>query len=209
MALTRKFLVAMGIEEAKIDEIINAHTDVTSSLKQERDSYKEKAEQFDDVQKQLNKANEKLKEFENSDDKDSWQKKYEQAVEDKKKVEKEFADYKKDIADKETTAKKEKAYKQLLKDCGISDKRLDAVLKVSDISNIEFDEDGKIKDSDKLTENIKKEWSDFIVQEGAKGADTAKPPANNGGSSSNASVASQRVAEFYKSRYGTVTTKED
>lgn len=207
MALTRKFLVAMGIEEAKIDEIINAHTDVTNALKQERDSYKEKAEQLDSVQKELNKANERLKEF---DEDDSWQEKYNQVVADKKKVEKEFADYKQDISNKETVSKKKDAYKQLLKDAGISEKRLDAVLKVSDIESIELDEDGKIKDSKTLTENVKKEWSDFIVEKGEKGADVPKPSQNNGGSSTRASIASQRVADFYKERYGNVAqSKED
>ena len=207
MALTRKFLVAMGIEEAKIDEIINAHTDVTNALKQERDSYKEKAEQLDSVQKELDKANERLKEF---DEDDSWQEKYNQVVADKKKVEKEFADYKQDISNKETVSKKKDAYKQLLKDAGISEKRLDAVLKVSDIESIELDEDGKIKDSKTLTENVKKEWSDFIVEKGEKGADVPKPSQNNGGSSTRASIASQRVADFYKERYGNVTqSKED
>ena len=207
MALTRKFLVAMGIEEAKIDEIINAHTEVTNALKQERDSYKEKAEQLDSVQKELNKANERLKEF---DENDSWQEKYNQVVADKKKVEKDFADYKQEIADKETTSKKKDAYKQLLKDIGISEKRIDSVLKVSDISNIELDDEGKIKDSKTLTENIKNEWSDFIVEAGERGASVSKPPQNNGASSTRASVASQRVANFYKERYGNVTeTKED
>ena len=207
MALTRKFLVAMGIEEAKIDEIINAHTEVTNSLKQERDGYKEKAEQFDSIQKELDKANEKLKKF---DEDDSWQDKYNQAVADKKKVEKDFADYKQEIVEKETTSKKKDAYKQLLKDIGISEKRIDSVLKVSDISNIELDDEGKIKDSKTLTENIKNEWSDFIVEAGERGASVPKRPQHNGGSSTRASVASQRVANFYKERYGNVTeTKED
>ena len=208
MALTRKFLVAMGIEDAKIEEIINAHTEVTDALKQERDSYKEKAEQFNEVQKQLNKANNKLKEFEDSNGKDSWQEKYNQAVKDKEQVEKDFNDYKQDIASKEVAAKKKDAYKKLLKEAGISEKRLDAVMKVSDISKIELDKDGNIKDVDTLTKNVKEEWSDFIVQAGQQGANTANPPANNGGNQSRASVASQRVADFYKSRYGTAI-KED
>lgn len=206
MALTRKFLSAMGIEDAKIDEIINAHTDVTNSLKKERDDFQEKAEKLDSVLKQLDKANEKLKQFEDSDDSDAWKKKYEKEVEDKKKIQKDFEDYKQGIKDKETLEQKQNAYKQLLKEAGISEKRIDSVLKVSDISGIEFDDDNKIKDSDKLIENVKNEWSDFIVTEGQKGASTPNPPQNNGGSQSNASVASQRVADFYKNRYG---TKED
>ena len=37
MALTRKFLSALGIEEAKIDEIISAHVDTVNVLKEQRD----------------------------------------------------------------------------------------------------------------------------------------------------------------------------
>ena len=44
MSLTRKMLKAMGIEEDKIEQIIEAHTDVTDSLKADRDKYKEDAE---------------------------------------------------------------------------------------------------------------------------------------------------------------------
>ena len=42
MALTRKMLKAMGIEEEKIDEIIDAHTETVNALKdqskQDRDA---------------------------------------------------------------------------------------------------------------------------------------------------------------------------
>ena len=44
MALTRKFLSAMGIEQDKVDEIINAHVEVTDALKEERDRYKADAD---------------------------------------------------------------------------------------------------------------------------------------------------------------------
>ena len=56
MALTRKMLKAMGIEEEKIDEIIEAHTEVVDSLKKERDTYKEDADKLTDVQKKLDDA---------------------------------------------------------------------------------------------------------------------------------------------------------
>lgn len=35
MALTRKFLKAMGVEDEKIDEIINAHTETVDGLKEQ------------------------------------------------------------------------------------------------------------------------------------------------------------------------------
>ena len=60
MALTRKFLEALGIEQAKIDEIISAHTEVTNALKADRDSYKEKAEKYDETKTELDKAKSEL-----------------------------------------------------------------------------------------------------------------------------------------------------
>ena len=39
MSLTRKFLSAMGIEEDKIEQIIDAHTDTVNALKEARDGF--------------------------------------------------------------------------------------------------------------------------------------------------------------------------
>lgn len=210
MALTRKFLTALGIEDTKIDEIISAHTETVNALKEARDSYKDDAEKLAEVQKSLDKANEKLQEYEQSGDKDSWKVKYDALVEDKKKLQKDFDDYKADISAKEVLAKKKDAYKQLLKDSGISDKRLDAVMRVSEFDKIELDENGKIKDSGKLSEEIKSEWADFIVQKEARGADVSNPAANNRGSGAKPALsrAAQRAAEHYASLYGSATKEE-
>ena len=40
MSLTRKMLKAMGIEDEKIDQIIEAHTETVDALKEQRDGYK-------------------------------------------------------------------------------------------------------------------------------------------------------------------------
>ena len=50
---------------------------------------------------------------------------------------------------------------------------------------MELDENGKIKDNDKLTESIKTEWADFITVEGTKGANVSTPPAKGGESDPN------------------------
>ena len=112
MALTRKFLSAMGIGEDQAEQIITAHLETVNPLKQERDDYKIKAEQFDSVQKDLDATKQKLQEFEASDNKDSWKVKYDAAVEDKKKIQKDFDDYKADVAAKELSAKKKTAYRK-------------------------------------------------------------------------------------------------
>ena len=53
MALTRKFLTALGVDADKIDEIITAHTDTVEALKEERDKYKADAELLPNVQEEL------------------------------------------------------------------------------------------------------------------------------------------------------------
>lgn len=166
MPLTRKFLSALGIEAEKVDEIINAHTDVTDSLKAERDGYKADAEKLSAVQKELD-------DLKAANGKDSWKVKYDALKED-------FDNYKNEQSAKETKAAKTSAYKALLKKVGISEKRIDAVLKVSDVDSIELDKDGEIKGADKLTASIKEEWADFIVSNSSKGADTPNPPSSNG-----------------------------
>lgn len=80
-----------------------------------------------------------------------------------KDLEKQFNDYKAEQANKEARAAKETAYRALLKEAGVSEKRIDTILKVSDIDGIEL-VDGKIKNADALTESVKKEWADFIEQ---------------------------------------------
>lgn len=169
MAFTRKFLTALGIEADKVDEIIAAHTEVTDALKAERDKYKTDAEELPQTKAEL----EKLQEAAKKADKDAYKVKYEA-------IKEEFDEYKKGIEEKETTAKKTSAYRQLLKDAGISEKRIPAVLKVSDIDSLQLDENGKPKDAEKLTEAIKAEWSDFIQTTRTEGAKVATPPANGG-----------------------------
>ncbi len=173
MGFTRKFLSAMGIEADKVDEIINAHIEVVDGLKEERDNYKKDADKLADVQKQLDKANDKL--AKNGEGETV-------SKEDYDKLKKEYDDYKNDITAKNTRTEKENAFRELLKSVGVSEKRLNAIIKVSDIDGLELDKDGKIKNAEKHTENVKNEWADFIETTTTKGANTATPPQNNGGS---------------------------
>ena len=185
MALSRKFLSALGIEADKIDEIINAHTETVDGLKDELSKAKTEAGKLPAIQKEL----EDLKAAAEKDGKDPFKVKYEAIKED-------FENFKKDIAAKETRATKSAAYRALLKDAGIAEKRIDAVLKVSDIDGLKLDKDGKIEDADKLKESVKTEWADFIVTESTKGADPATPPGNT-----NVDYDSMSDADYYKATY--------
>lgn len=166
MALTRKMLKGMGLTEDQIDTIIEAHTDTVNALKDERDKYKEDAEKLDGVQKELS-------DLKNKGD-DGFEKKYND-------LKKEYDDYKAEQDAKASKAAVESAYKAMLKEAGISEKRIASVLRVTDLSGVKLDKDGKLKDKDKLVDDVKAEWADFIETSGTKGADTATPPKNNGG----------------------------
>lgn len=191
MALTRKMLQAMDISDDKIDQIIDAHkstisglTDERDKLIEERDRLKTENTRLANVEKDLVKAQAKL-----DDAAESAQKLTD--------LQKQFDEYKADVDAKAKAASKTAAYKALLREAGISEKRIEAVLKVSDISKIELDADGKIKDSKTVIDGIKSEWADFIVTEGKKGADTATPPANDGG----VDYDKMSDSDYYKATY--------
>lgn len=202
MALTRKFLQAMGIDTEKVDEIIAAHTDTVNALKEERDGFKADAEKLPDVQKELDKANAKVAELETEEGKDKWKVKYDALKEEHEK-------YKTGVEAEKSKQKKSDAYKALLKEVGISEKRIDSVLKVTDLDKLEFGEDGKLKGLEDLKKEIKDEWADFITQESKKGAETETPPSGAGlGGEHTPSRAAQVAQKRYELMYGKQKTEE-
>ena len=167
MGFTRKMLKAMGIEEEKIDQIIDAHSETVDALKADRDAYKEDAAKLAAVQKELDELKAKGD--------DGYKAKYEaeKAAHDALKA---------DIAAKETKKAKTDAYRELLKGTNIDEKRIATILRAEapTIDKIELDADGKIKNAEQYTESIKSDWADFVVTQSAKGTNTATPPANGG-----------------------------
>ena len=130
-----------------------------------------------------------------------WEKKYSD-------LKSEYDTYKTDVEAKATKVAKESAYRKLLIKAGISEKRIDSIVKVSDINGITLDKDGNIKDADKLEEGVKTEWADFIQTTQIKGADVSNPPSNTGGEEKKPSRASQMVAQYRNEHYGN-PIKED
>lgn len=187
--LSRKFLSGLGVEEDKIDLIIERHQEVVTEIKDEKDKYQKEAEGKEEIQKELEELKAKQ-----SDDDPSELAKVQKQLNDKTA---EFDKFKAEVEAKETKAKKETAYRKLLKEAGISDKRIDIVVKASpsEIEAIAFDKDGNVKDSDKITAGVKETWAEFVVKQGEKGADVSNPPAGNGGSSDNKP---SRAAELFK-----------
>ena len=146
MALTRKALKAMGLTDEQVDSIIEMHTDTVDGLKADISKYRGDAEKLPGVQKELDD----LKAAGDGGYKEKYEKEH-----------KDFEDFKAAQTAKEERSAKESAFRNLLKDAGVNEKRIDSIVKVSDIDSLEL-EDGKIKGADKLTETVKTEWADFI-----------------------------------------------
>ena len=166
MSLTRKMLKAMGIEEEKIDQIIEAHSETVDSLKADRDSYKEDAEKLKDVQKELDDLKAKGD--------DGWKEKHDA-------LKAEFDQYKNDVQAKETKSAKEAAYRAILKDANLSEKGIEKAIKYADWDKIELDADGKLKGANDHIKAVREEWAEYVTTTTTTGARTSTPPANNGG----------------------------
>lgn len=181
MALTRKYLAALGIEAEKIDEIISAHAESLEAVKADRDKYKgqvdeltekgkKDAEAVANAQKELSDLQKQVE----ADAKNREGKDYD-------KLKEEYENYKAEQEAKAVRSAKETALKELLSDMKMSDKGEKQVLKWMGVDGFELDESGKIKDASALRKSIKEDWGDYIQTEGAKGAETATPPGGGSG----------------------------
>ena len=191
MALTRKM---------QIDSIIESHTETVNGLKDEIDELKDGAantRQKKSEPKTGKKSGAGKESGEEGEDENPWEKKF-------KDLQKEMEDLKAKQAAKDARQAKENAFRKLLEDIGVSEKRRNAVVKVSDIDSVELDDKGGIKDADKLKESLKTEWADFIESKQTQGSNTPTPPSGNGGEVKSANPkAAEIAARYYANLYGT------
>nr|DAI27210.1 MAG TPA: minor structural protein [Caudoviricetes sp.] len=170
----------MGLTEEQQDTIIEAHTDTVNGLKADIDRYKADAEKLPGIQKELDDLKGKGD--------DGYKSKYESEH-------KAFENYKKAVDAEKTTTAKEKALGVLLQKIGVSDKRVQSVAKLAKadglLDKLELDDEGVVKDADKMEKSLKDSYSDYITTTSTQGANTPNPPANSGG-------AKLTMADIYK-----------
>lgn len=172
------------IGESCTDEIENQlvalHLGVVDPLKDDVTRYKADAEKLPGVQKDLDDLK--------AQGDGGYKAKYESEH-------KTFEDYKKTVDAEKTTAAKEKAVEAVLKKIGVSEKRLQSVAKLAKadglLDALELNDDGAVKEADKLEKSLKDSYSEYITTTSTKGADTPTPPANSGG-------ANLTMADIYK-----------
>lgn len=177
MALTRKFLAALGIESEKIDQIVEANAesladiqDKLAKAKEELKEAKSKADTLPTVQKELDD----LKAQVEADNKAREGKDYDA-------LKQEYESYKAEVQEKAVKSAKEKALRDLLSDMKVSEKGTSMIMKYMGVSGIELDEEGKLKDAASIKKAVKEDWSDYIPKVEEKGADTKQPPTDGKG----------------------------
>ena len=103
-------------------------------------------------------------------------------TEEYKRLKQEFDDYKAEVSGREAKAAKERAARAFFEGKGITGKSLDIAIRGcgAEIDALEL-EDGKIKDDSALDALVKDTYSGLVSTTVTRGAQTANPPANNGG----------------------------
>lgn len=165
MALTNALLKSMGIENDQRDQIMAAHQETLDSIKAERDELRDKAARVPDLERQV-------QELEAKQPKEDWEAKYQE-------VKEQFEAYKEQVANEKADAEKASLYRALLRDAGIDEKRIDAIMKVTDLSGVSV-KDGAIVGADEISATIADEWGAFIAQRSMQGAKVDTPPTNGG-----------------------------
>lgn len=184
MAFTREFLKAMGLTEEQVSAIMAAHVEVTTGLKATADQYKASAEKLPGVQAQLDEANKQLE----AAGKNEYEALY-------KSEHAAFEKYKTDTAAKEAKRVKQDLGRSLLREAGIPEKRIEAVLRLMDLGKLEVNDENKLTDHKKALQDVKTEFGDYIVTTGQK-KDTPDNPPHNAGTNAFKSMSLAEKMEF-------------
>jgi hypothetical protein len=158
----------MGIEDEKIDQIIEAHTETVDGLKADVQKYKGDAEKLPNIQKELGDLKAKGN--------DGWKEKHD-------KIKQEYEEYKADVEGKAARAAKETAVKAYLESKGIKGANLTIAVRGlnAEIDGAELDGD-KLKDTKAFDDLISGDLAGLVTTTSEKGApDPANPPKNTGG----------------------------
>lgn len=171
MALGRKEVRAILEDEAmsiddKIAKVIGGHLESVDGLKDTIAKYKADSDKLADLQEKYNQ----LVAAGNNG--------FEQKYNDEHAA---FESYKEQVAREKAMAEKTDMYRSLLKECNIDAKRIESIVKVAQPKFAEAAvKDGQFVDRDRMAEDIRSEWADFVVSTGTKGAGVDTPPGNGG-----------------------------
>lgn len=166
MALGRKFLKALGLEDTVVDTIIEAHSESIEALKKQRDEAAAKADSADELAKQLKEANARL-----------------EKAGDAARVQADFDAYKQQVEGEKTTQSRRAVMGEVLRDkVGVQrESARNLILSAMKLDSYEWDENGRLKDEQTVADALKQEYAEWISTTETTGAPPVNPPKGGGG----------------------------
>lgn len=164
MALTRKFLKALGIEDDKIEEIITAHGETVSGLKDEIEKAKQGSEDSSATARERDDLKQKVEALEKANG-------------DAAKVQAEFDAYKARVDGEAAARTKTTLVRKALESANANPQAIDLLLKTINLDAVEIDGD-KLKDEEAILTPVKTNYADFFGKPAEKGQESTTPPSS-------------------------------
>lgn len=169
MALTRRFLNSLKLDEAVVESIIEAHSETVDALKQQRDDALASSASVEELTRERDELKQQLEALRAKGG-------------DAARVQADFDAYKKQVEDERSAARADADVLAMLKEAGIQrESFLQLASRAFDRSRIQYAEGGEIANRAELVEAMRTEYADCIATDPApKGAPPADPPSGGG-----------------------------
>lgn len=166
MALTRKFLKALGIEEDKIEEIITAHGETVAALKDEIDKAEQSAKDSATVAQERDKLQKRVEALEKTSG-------------DAAKVQAEYDAYRQQVETDKANAGKKALIKKALEDAHANPAAIDLMLNTVKLDDVELDGEA-LKDAEAVLKPIREAHAGLFGTVQNQGTPPLNPPAGDG-----------------------------
>lgn len=166
MALTRKFLKALGIEEDKIEEIITAHGETVAALKDEIDKAEQSAKDSAAAAQERDKLQKRVEALEKTSG-------------DAAKVQAEYDAYRQQVETDKANAGKKALIKKALEDAHANPAAIDLMLNTVKLDDVEMDGEA-LKDAEAVLKPIREAHAGLFGTVQNQGTPPLNPPAGDG-----------------------------
>lgn len=191
MAITHKFLKALGIEEDKAEEILTAHLETVNAIKAERDELKSKAESIDTLTAERDQLKADLQAAK-------------EAGGNAAKVQADFDAYKAQVETEKTNVSKRKLIRTALEKAGANPAALDLMLNAVPLDTVELDGEN-LKDADSVINPVKQTYAGLFGTTGTQGTKPVEPP-TGGRTVHGTGRAAAIAAKYQEAMYGAPKT---
>lgn len=175
MALTRKYLKSIGLNDDQIEGVIEEHTAVKSDLQGKIDTYKADADKLAEVQKELDDLK--------AQGDGGYKEKYEAEAKAHNTLKQQIE------AEKTNATKRTVMDKFLTEKVGIQrESARTLILDAVKWDDVKLDESGALTGADELAKTYADKYKDFVGMTGSQGTPPATPPTGGGSAMTKADI---------------------